>query len=543
MPAQMPKQPPEQTNHLGIDLIDAGLVPPLPRAFVEGRDLDLLAPLSFAATGDALLPPVSSPDRRELAAALATANAGYGHAAAETMAAKLADPATRVVVTGQQPGLFGGPLYTLSKAVAAALWVERLEAAGTPAVAVFWVATEDHDFREVARATFVGRQGPEPFELGEDPEPLTPVGMRSFGAGVSELLDRLRQAGGGERWDGWVETLAGWYRPDARFGEAFSRLLAHLLGERCPLLMDAMLPAVKTAQRPWLRRVVELRQEIETAFVERNRAITGRGYELQVKPQPGASPLFVIHGRARRRVEWRGTDRFTLRGEEDFEEDVAWLLEAIEDNPSVVSPGVMARPAMQDAILGTSILVFGPGEVSYMPQVAPIYEQLGIAPPAVHSRPQALVLGSREVDKLESVGLGLEALVAADLDLDRALAGGREEDLTAPTRDKLTAALEELRSGALQLDASLEGPWKKTSDQMEKALANFTGRVAAAVSRRNEVVRGRAEDLRAVCRPAGALQERVIATAHFPGKHGDRLAEAFFEQLTLDSRRLHIIQP
>jgi bacillithiol biosynthesis cysteine-adding enzyme BshC len=531
------------TDLLDIDLIEAGLMPSLASAFVEGRDLDLLAPLGFVGAAAEVPPPVAAPDRRELAAALAIANAGYGHAAAETMTAKLADPATRVVVTGQQPGLFGGPLYTLSKAVAAALWVERLEASGQPAVAVFWVATEDHDFREVARATFFGRQGPESFALGDDPEPLTPVGMRSFGSVLEELLERLRQAGGGDRWQSWIETLAGWYRPDARFGEAFSRLLAHLLGERCPLLMDAMLPAVKAAQRPWLRRVVESRQEIELAFAERNQAITARGHGLQVTPRPGTSPLFVIHGRARRRVEWRGTDRFTLRGEEGFEEDVAWLLEAIEDNPSVVSPGVMARSAMQDAILGSSVLVLGPGEVSYMPQVAPIYERLGIAAPMVHSRPQALVQGSREVAKLGSLDLRLGELVAVDLDLDRALAGGREEDLAAPIRDQMKIALAELRSAALALDGSLEGPWKKTSDQVERALASFTGKVAAAVSRRNEVARARAEDLRATCRPQGALQERVIATAHFPGKHGDRLVDAFFDQLTLDSRRLHIIRP
>jgi uncharacterized protein YllA (UPF0747 family) len=507
---------------LEIDLIDAGLVPPLPRAFLEGRDLDLLAPLGFATAAAAVPAAAAPPDRSELAAALADANAGYGHPAAEAIAARLADPATRVVVTGQQPGLFGGPLYTLSKAVAAVLWAERLEAAGTPAVAVFWVSTEDHDFREIAQATFVGREGPLALDLGDDPEPLTPIGMRSFGPGVVEALDRLRALGGGERWDDWVEALAGWYRPEARFGEAFSRLLARLLGERCPLLMDAMLPAVKAAQRPWLRRVVERREEIEAAFAARNELILGRGYELQVTPQPGASPLFVIHGRARR---------------------LDWLLQAIEENPSAVSPGVMARSAMQDATLGTSLLVFGPGEVNYIPQVAPIYEQLGIAAPAVCFRPQALVLGGREIDKLDSIRLGLGDLLAADLDLDRALAAGREEDMTEPTRETLATALAELRERAVALDPSLAGPWEKTRGQTEKALDIFTGKVAAAVARRNEVQRARAEDLRAACRPLGVLQERLVATAHFPGKHGDRLVEAFFEQLTLDSRRLHVIQP
>jgi bacillithiol biosynthesis cysteine-adding enzyme BshC len=530
-------------DRLGIDLVTSGMLPSLARSFVEGLDLDLLAPLGFASPAGEVPEPSSSPDRRELAAALAIANAGYGHPAAEMLAAKLAEPTTRVVVTGQQPGLFGGPLYTLTKAVTAALWAARLEAAGTPAVAVFWVSTEDHDFREVGRATFFNRQQPELFELGEDLEPLTPIGMRSFGPAIAELLERLRAAGGGERWQGWVEMLAGWHRPEARFGEAFSRLLAHLLGERCPLLMDAMLPAVKAAQRPWLRQLVERRQEIEEAFAQRNEAISGRGHELQVRPQPGASPLFVIHGRARRRVEWHGVDRFTLRGEEGFDEEIGWLLDVIEENPGVVSPGVMARAAMQDAILGTSVLVLGPGELSYAPQVAPVYELLGIAPPVVFLRPQALVLGRREIDKLESIDLGLEELVAAKLDLDRALAQGREENLTAPARDTFAAALDELRAGAMELDASLDGPWRKTSSQVERALDAFTAKVAAAVARRNEVARARAADLRTACRPQGAPQERVIATAHFPGKYGERLVEAYFEQLTLNPRRLQVIQP
>ena len=96
-------------SDLGIDLLDAGLVPPLPRAFLEGRDLDLLSPLGFAAPTGELPGPLSgrppeTPGRGELAAALATANAGYGHPAAEAMAAKLADPGTRVVATGQLAG-------------------------------------------------------------------------------------------------------------------------------------------------------------------------------------------------------------------------------------------------------------------------------------------------------------------------------------------------------------------------------------------------------------------------------------------------------
>ncbi len=526
-----------------VDLVAAGLVPPLPAALLDGRDLDLLAPLGLAGDGAPAAGEPPAVDRRELAAALAVANAGYGHPAAERAAARLADPATRVVVTGQQPGLFGGPLYTLSKAVAAAKWAERLEAAGESAVAVFWVATEDHDYREVARSVFLTAEGPELFELGDDPEPLVPVGMRSLGPAVGELLERLAAAAPGDRWAGWVEQLGRWYRPDARFGEAFCRLLAHLLGERCPLLLDAMLPAVKAAERPHLRRLVEERAGLEAAQAARAEAIAERGYELQIRPQPGASPLFLLRGSSRRRIEWRGQGRFGLRGDDGFEQDVAWLLDAIEDNPGVVSPGVNARAAIQDAILGSSVVVLGPGEMSYLPQVAPVHEALGATRGRLAMRPQGLVLGGHQLDKLAGLEIGLAELVAPELDLDRALAGGRERDLVSPTRRAVAAALDELKTASVALDPSLAGPWKKTRGQVDKALGIFTGKVAAAVARQSEIARQRAEDLRAACRPLGALQERVVSTAHFPGKYGERLVAAYFEQLELEPRRLQVIRP
>jgi len=182
-----------------VDLAAAGLLPPIPAAFLAGYDLDLLAPLGFLAPGE--LPDLSgrgratiSPDRRALAEGLATANRAYGHPRADELAARLADPAVRVVVAGQQPGLFGGPLYTLSKVMAAARFAAELEARGELALPLFWVATEDHDWAEVSAAVFPTADGPRSFDLGPDPEPLTPVGMRTLGEPVAAVLAELAAA-------------------------------------------------------------------------------------------------------------------------------------------------------------------------------------------------------------------------------------------------------------------------------------------------------------------------------------------------------------
>lgn len=528
---------------LSFDLAALGLLPPLAEAFVGGRDCDLLAPLQFLAAGELPRPQSMPIDRRVLAAGLAEANRSYGHTQAEALAAKLADPATAVVVTGQQPGLFGGPLYTLNKAIAAARWAETLEASGRPAVAVFWMATEDHDYRESSWAAFNTADGLRRFDLGEDPQPLAPVGMRSLGPPVETVLAELRAAVPGERFATWCDTLERWYRPDARFGEAFARLLAHLLGARCPLLLDAMLPAVKQAQRPWLRKAVEQRAEVATALTAASAAVAERGYPLQVTPQPGTSPLFFLHGGERRRIVWEGDDGWSLRGgSADAPRTVTELLAAIDDNPSVIMPGVLIRPVIQDAILGSTLQIMGPGEMSYLPQLAKLYEVLDASAPATTLRPQALVWPDHIAAKLKRVDVDLEVLVRDDFDLDQATLGDAAHGLLEPASSSLDRVLVELERAAQPVASEMSKALAKTGDQMRRGLEQFEGRLTAALGRADEVRRNRIAGSSRWVRPEGKLQERVLSSSDLPGRYGPDLVAALFEQLALDGGRLHVVR-
>jgi bacillithiol biosynthesis cysteine-adding enzyme BshC len=528
---------------LRVDLVAEGMLPGLPSAFLAGRDLDLLQPLRFVSPGELPAGPARPGARRELAAELAISNRSYGHPDADRLARKLADPATRVVVTGQQPGLLGGPLYSFAKAVAAARWAAELEAAGEPAVAVFWIATEDHDWAEVSAATVPTPAGPRTFDLGPDPEPLAPAGMRALGPGVTEVLRELAETVPGELYAEWIAEVGRWYRPETRFGEAFARLMARLLGPRCPLLLDAMHPALKAAQRPWLRRVVERRVEIEEALTRQDAEVQRRGHSLQVSPQRGLSPLFLLSRGERRRIEWRGEDGWGLRGREDGGGSVEELLRIIDENPGVVSPGVLARGALQDAVLGTFLQVLGAGELSYMAQVSAVYPVLEVDAPWVALRPQTLVLESHQAGKMEDLGIGLADLLADRQRLDRALAVGNDGDFVTPVRARVEAALVELRGPALAADPNLERPLEKTCEQILRSLDTFGEKAIAAAARRNEVTARRVDQLRETCLPQGKLQERVVAAAHFQGKYGDRFAESYWEQLELDPTFLQVISP
>jgi uncharacterized protein YllA (UPF0747 family) len=223
---------------------------------------------------------------------------------------------------------------------------------------------------------------------------------------------------------------------------------------------------------------------------------------------------------------------------------VDWLLAVIDREPEVVSAGVLARSAIQDAVLGTGLQVLGPGELAYLPQVAPLYTLLQIEPPAVALRPQALVLEEHLSKKLEAGGLPLSALVDPDLEMDEHLAGSAGEEFLSPAREQLEALLTGIETPALELDAGLAGPWRKTGEQMERALESFSGRVKAASARRDQMARQRLEALRDTVRPMNQLQERVIATGYYPGKYGRGFSEAMLEQLDeQDPITLQVVRP
>lgn len=544
MTANASSSPVSSRSDIRVDLAAARLLAPLPAAWLAGLDLDLLAPLRFLAPGE--LPAVSRPplgSGSELAAALGVANRAYGNENADRLSQRLADPATRVVVAGQQPGLLGGPLYCLAKMVAAARWAAALEAAGEPAVAVFWVATEDHDWAEASQTVVMASDGPRSFDLGPDPEPLAPLGMRTLGPAVEGVLRGIAEAIPGDFYAEWLGAVARWYRPDARFGEAFCRLMAHLLGPRCPLLVDAMHPALKSAQRPWLRRLVERRRELEDALVRRDAEIEARGYPLQVSPQRGASPLFLLRHGQRRRIEWQGEEEFVLRGGEAGPEPIADLLRIVEENPAVISPGVLARPAVQDAVFGTCLQVLGPGEMSYMAQAAAAHEVLEVAAPWAALRPQTLVLEAKQLEKLEDLELPLVTLLGNPAAVDRWLAERVGGDLVGPARQRISEALEALHGPALAADPNLERPFDKTREQILRALDLFGEKAVAAAARRNEVEGRRVQHLRETCLPLGKPQERVVSSAHFPGKYGRGFVDSFWEQMELDGGRLQVIVP
>lgn len=527
-----------------LDLAGSGRLAPLPSAFLRGDDRDLLSPLRFHPPGQgglADLPVIAPPESRAaLAAALGDANRGYGHAKAGELAARLADPATAVVVSGQQPGLWGGPLLGMVKALAASRYAAALEAAGRPAVAIFWVATEDHDWAEASRALLPVKGG-QTVDLGADPQPLAPLSLRRWGAGIDDAAAKAAELlGGGPTLERWQGEVAAHFDGEAAVGEAFCRLFVAMLGDHAPLLLDAALPALKEAEKPFLRRLIEERQALDAAYAAAEKRAEERGYTLQVRPQRGTSPLFLVRGGERRRIEFPGPETWALRGVAGSEAPIAELLRIADEDPASLSPGVLARPAIQDAVLGTTLQVMGPAELSYLVQACAAYEVLGLAAPATTLRPQALLLEDRQASWLEELGLPLADLLS--MPLEAALTSRLGGNLVEAARREVTALLDGLRQPLLDLDGSLEAPWRKSREQIDRTLEQLEGKATAAAARRHEVQLRRLEQVKQALLPGDQLQERVVAAGYFYARFGAALAAALYQNLDLGARRLSVIR-
>lgn len=523
------------------DLCACGLLGDLPRRFLDGRDLDLLEPLRFVLPGDVdSVTAAAGPalDRSPVAAALRRSNARYGHPDADRLAGELADPDTLVVITGQQCGIGAGPLFTLTKAAACTRWAEELTRRGRRAVPLFWMASEDHDFAEVARAYFPPA-GARALTLGEDPAPLRPVGDRPLGSAADGLLERVLDAAPSADYRRRIEDCRQHLRPDRCFAESFAQLLVRFLGDRCPLLVDSQLPAVKSASAPVLGRLIERRGAVDRALQEAAAGLERRNVRPPARCRSGEAPLFLIGaGGKRRKVVWGENVGYRLRGggSGTLEE----LAETLNREPEAVSPGVLARPAVQDAVFGTALMILGPGELAYMSQARAVYEALDVAAPSIALRPQVLLLGARErrwLERLEAEGIDLASVLSRPDELDRRLAARCELDFVASARAKVDAALDDLEAGPERIDPSLASAWSKTGANLRRALDQFERRVVVAAARHDDVLKGRVERLRAHCLPNGHLQERELTSLHCLASYGSELVRRL-SSIDLDPRRL-----
>lgn len=438
----------------------------------------------------------------------------------------LARGGAAAVVTGQQVGLFLGPLYTVYKAASAVVAARALHATyGVPVVPVFWLQTEDHDFEEVA-TTWVPQGAAEPLAIGIAAPDDAPISMahRRFDDAIHEALAALEASVGNlPHASATLEAIRRHYRVGATWPEAFAGWLRDLFEASGLLVLDPRDPALAAAAAPVHRRAIVSAPAIARALEARCRALTELGFDTQVHVRPGA-PLSFFHpaGAAgpRHRVDLDG-DAYAVVGA-DGRYTEAELLARLEADPRTFSTSALLRPVLQDTWLPTAAYVGGPGEIDYFAQMEPIYDAFELPMPAIIPRARFTIVEVRTARELESLGLTADD-AAAPLDalLSKA-AGGTErrdrEDLEAELRRRMRAALDEASPAWRGLDG-LDRAHEKTRATLEGALERFADKYERAVLHEDEDRVDRVRRIRWALRPNDAPQERVYGLPYFAARY------------------------
>jgi bacillithiol synthase len=457
-------------------------------------------------------PPLDPAHRERLCASLAGDPASIKKLAAGAV----------VVITGQQPGLFTGPNYTTLKALTVIKLAKALDDLGVPAVPVFWVAAEDHDYQEIESAYVLDRDSALTHvrvDLSNDDS--MPVGWLTLGPDSSDaVLKCLSSLPDSEFQPEVREVLQAAYKPGVSPVEAFLKVLGKVFEGTGLILANPLEPGLRALGQPTLLQAVRQNAEIRSAVNVRSRALSESGYHEQVKVDGTFTGLFA----------YRGKSRQPLRPEEVH-----------GDQP--LSANVLLRPAMQDAIFPTAAYVGGPAEVAYFAQAAAVYEVLGRMMPPVFPRISATLVEPRIRRVMEKYALDFQDVFRGrDFIRRKAVATVQGVELFDTVRDRLNAELESLRPALTAVDPTLIGALDNSRQKVLHQVETLRTKFVNAEARRDETLERQLDAVTNSLFPEKKLQERVINIASFWVRYGRGFIKRLEGELALDSREHQVIE-
>ena len=469
---------------------------------------------------------VRAADREGLAEELARQALEHGAEAAAMENIERLRRGARAVVTGQQVGLFGGPLLTLLKAATAvAKAKEATKATGVDHVPVFWCATEDHDLAEVDQVALLAKGGVERLTLGLRGGACE-VGKVRLPAEVERLLEHARELMG---YPPICDLLGECYAPGVTLGAAFVRWMTKLFTAHGLIVMDAAGRGFHQLGAGVLRAALERAEELEAALLERTKELEGAGYHAQVLVKPGASLLFLIEDGGERAGLRRVGDGTWKTASRTY--TTAELVQMLDEAPERLSPNALLRPVFQDCMLPTAAYIGGPAEIAYFAQSAVLYERiLGRLTPvlprfsATLIEPKIAEVMRREEVTLEDVFLAKTAEPLAQRLGARTMPieGKRKLAAVGNAMDRELTALTAYLGG---MDESLGRSAEVSASKMRYQMNRLRRMAANFELQKESSLRRHAAAMMLHLFPNEHPQERVLAGAWFLGQYGEGLIE------------------
>ncbi len=475
-------------------------------------------------------------DRKRLAEILAAQNRGYS-AGPRTMARieALRDPRAVVVVGGQQAGLFGGPLYTLYKALTVLALSARLEPVlKRPVVPVFWIASEDSDLAEVNHVSFTGASGAlVGVSLGGRTGDKLPVSRIPLGPGIRAALARLQaELPEGPLTDDLMGSLSRAYVPEAAYPAAFGAWMQDCLKELGLVLIDPSDTGLKQMAAGLFAREIEEKGPVSRAVLKQAEKLRERGYRVQIDLREDMLTLFSQDPAREAIAVADGGFQLKSSGRRATS---AELLARLSNDPGSFTPNAVLRPLFQDTILPTLAAVLGPSELAYWAELPTAYAEMGLPMPVLFPRASFTLMEPKVERLLEKHGISFDDIVRhREKILDVLAAREIPDSLMAGLRDARERSRETWAAIAEEAGA-FEKTLKPTAENAARAfsfrLDRLERKIVKAAKRKNDLLQNHCGRILASLWPEGGLQERSLILPPFIARYGKGVMDLVLERM------------
>jgi bacillithiol biosynthesis cysteine-adding enzyme BshC len=489
-------------------------------------------------------------DRNELCDVLLDMNGGSCSGSEKTLEniKLLRESDTVAVVSGQQAGLFTGPLYTIYKALSAVKLTECLKGRGFKAVPVFWIATEDHDFIEVSNTFIINKNG-NLAEIKNEPKRCydnLPVGYVKLDDSIKQTINGLfNELPHTEFTDELREMIETSWVSGQDYGDAFARMLTKIIGKYGIILLCPLDERLKKLATPVYVEAIKKSDEIVSALRKRSEELVSEGYHAQVLINEDYFPLFYqAKNRTRHALKKTAEGTYKTKGiEREF--TLNELAELAENEPHRFSPSVVLRSVVQDYLLPTICYFGGAAEIAYFAQSGEVYRILDRPITTIFHRQSFSFIESRHAKTLQRFNLTLQDLFQGEENLipeivEKYLASDTAK-VFADVEETINAELNKLEKSLFSIDQTLG---ENSVHRRQKILYHISAmrkKFHKAQIRQDETIKRQIETAFVSLMPHKHLQERTLNIAAILNKYGTYAIDWIYDSIDLDDKEHRII--
>lgn len=478
--------------------------------------------------------------RKSLAEVLTEQNQSYG-CGPRTLGhiRKIAQDQACAVVTGQQVGLFSGPLYTIYKALTAVKLAEHLNRRGLGCfVPVFWLASDDHDLAEIDHIVLLDKN----YQL-TDVRCRMPSSEAKIPAShvvlPPDITDCLRQVEDFTRDSEFkadvIEHLADAYRPGRSLVEAFARWMTRLFSSSGLIFMDAGHPTFRALGKEVFYREIAEESPSTQAALATSEKLRRAGYDEQIHLHDRILNIFYTE-QGRQTIQRNATGFEIKDPPQAFQKEE--LLALATEKPFLFSPNVLLRPLYQDALLPTVATIGGPGEIAYFAQMKGVYDRFRLPMPVIYPRKSVTIVEKKIDHILKKYDLKIPDIWSkGDHLIPEAAKDTIPESMDAALRlalSHLDQDFESLTREIAAFEPTLKNSAGLAQGRMRQQWSFLEKKILQAAKKRNGIAVQQLRQALDNLTPNRNLQERVFNIVPYLIKYGPTFMDKLDQAIEID---------